>query len=233
MKYRYARNTFVRHVCDESVVWCPCTGGCIVLRNAQRILEGAHSVPVCVGCCNEHSRVANREYVDFIANRLIDDAVRSAENLSKPFGRFWTYGEAIRRHDCARKLEIANSFGGISEICFPAEGIINRESFRYSDNYFIKQRICVRRPEYIHGPYPFAAFISSSFAAFSRHDSISSHVLSKSATLIITLVLRPFCVMTSGRCVHAVRRCVRTSSLRRVVCRSRCRRQDEKDSSRP
>ena len=109
----------------------------------------------------------------------------------------------------------------------------DRERFRYSDNYFIKQRICVRRPEYIHGPYPFAAFISSSFAAFSRHDSISSHVLSKSATLIITLVLRPFCVMTSGRCVRAIRRCVRTSSLRRVVCRSRCRRQDEKDSSRP
>ena len=42
-------------------------------------------------------------------------------------------------------------------------------------------------------------------SAFSRHDSISSHVLSKSATLIITLVLCPFCVMTIGRCVRAVR----------------------------
>ena len=30
---------FVRHVDDESVVWCPRTGGCTVLRNAQPILE--------------------------------------------------------------------------------------------------------------------------------------------------------------------------------------------------
>lgn len=42
-------------------------------------------------------------------------------------------------------------------------------------------------------------------AARLRQVSISSHVLSKSATLIITLVLRPFCVMTIGRCVRDVR----------------------------
>ena len=42
-------------------------------------------------------------------------------------------------------------------------------------------------------------------SAFARHIAISSQVLSKSATLIITLVLRPFCVITIGRCVRAVR----------------------------
>ena len=32
-------NVYVRHVKDESVVWCPRTGGCTMLRNAQPILD--------------------------------------------------------------------------------------------------------------------------------------------------------------------------------------------------
>ena len=110
MKINLSANTLIRHVPDESVVWCPRSGGCTVLLNAQTILEGVLSIPVGVGCCDEHSRVANREDMDFIANRLVDDAVRTAENLSKPFGRFWTYGKAVCRHYSARKWEIANFF---------------------------------------------------------------------------------------------------------------------------
>ena len=39
MKFRLRHGVFVRHVKDESVVWCPRTGGCTVMRNAQAILE--------------------------------------------------------------------------------------------------------------------------------------------------------------------------------------------------
>ena len=39
MKIQLRSTAFVRHVYDESVVWCPRTGGCTVLRNAQPILE--------------------------------------------------------------------------------------------------------------------------------------------------------------------------------------------------
>ena len=36
---RLLSNVFIRHADDESVVWCPRTGGCTVMRNAQPILE--------------------------------------------------------------------------------------------------------------------------------------------------------------------------------------------------
>ena len=39
MKIRFQDNVFIRHIGDESVVWCPRTGGCTVMRNAQPILE--------------------------------------------------------------------------------------------------------------------------------------------------------------------------------------------------
>ena len=39
MKLHLVNNAFVPHAGDESVVWCPRTGGCTVLRNAQPILE--------------------------------------------------------------------------------------------------------------------------------------------------------------------------------------------------
>lgn len=38
-KILLSANTFIRHARDESVVWCPRTGGCTVMRNAQPILE--------------------------------------------------------------------------------------------------------------------------------------------------------------------------------------------------
>lgn len=65
MKYRYARNTFVRHACDESVVWCPRTGGCTVMRNAQVILL---SVPICVARANKHRTVHDGKDMNFVAN---------------------------------------------------------------------------------------------------------------------------------------------------------------------
>lgn len=39
MKIHYSNNTFIRYGAEESVIWCPRTGGCTVMRNAQPILE--------------------------------------------------------------------------------------------------------------------------------------------------------------------------------------------------
>lgn len=39
MKVRCLSNVYVRHFADESIVWCPRSGGCTVLKNAQAILE--------------------------------------------------------------------------------------------------------------------------------------------------------------------------------------------------
>lgn len=36
---RFFIGVFIRHMGDESVVWCPRTGGCTVMRNAKPILE--------------------------------------------------------------------------------------------------------------------------------------------------------------------------------------------------
>ena len=36
---RRSRSVYFRHAEDESMVWCPCTGGCTVMRNAKPILE--------------------------------------------------------------------------------------------------------------------------------------------------------------------------------------------------
>ena len=33
------KHVFIRRARDESIVWCPRTGGCTVLKNAQPILE--------------------------------------------------------------------------------------------------------------------------------------------------------------------------------------------------
>ena len=36
---QFERGVYIRHVNDESIVWCPRTGGCTVLKNAHPILE--------------------------------------------------------------------------------------------------------------------------------------------------------------------------------------------------
>lgn len=39
MKIRWQKNVFVRHAGDESIVWCPRTGGCTVMKDVQPFLE--------------------------------------------------------------------------------------------------------------------------------------------------------------------------------------------------
>ena len=39
MKIKWSNQVYSRHANNESVVWCPRTGGCTVLWNAQTILD--------------------------------------------------------------------------------------------------------------------------------------------------------------------------------------------------
>lgn len=39
MEIRLAAGVFIRNVADESIAWCPHSGGCMLLRNAQFILD--------------------------------------------------------------------------------------------------------------------------------------------------------------------------------------------------
>lgn len=39
MKVKWGNQVYIRHFADESVAWCPRTGGCTVMRNAQPILN--------------------------------------------------------------------------------------------------------------------------------------------------------------------------------------------------
>lgn len=40
MKIRYSTGVYVRHAEDESMVWCPHTGGCTIMRDVRPFLEG-------------------------------------------------------------------------------------------------------------------------------------------------------------------------------------------------
>ena len=48
MKIRQQNHIFIRHAGDENIVWCPRTGGCTVMRNAQPILDEVVSEWRCV-----------------------------------------------------------------------------------------------------------------------------------------------------------------------------------------
>ena len=41
VKLRFCNQVYIRSYADESIVWCPRSGGCTVLKNAQSILEEA------------------------------------------------------------------------------------------------------------------------------------------------------------------------------------------------
>ena len=39
VKIHFCPGVFVRHIKDESVIWCPCSGGCTMLRDSRPFLE--------------------------------------------------------------------------------------------------------------------------------------------------------------------------------------------------
>jgi len=168
-----------------------------------------------------------------VVNGFIDDSVWAAEDFAQAFRKQRTGQEDFWANGVPEFRLLSEKHEKCVDLFVPAHGIVKGEI--YSDvsknvrSLFLRIiRQCDR-----HSTSPFS-FIDRSMSlsllntssslrnlpsanclreistaldisAFSRHASISSHVRSKSATLIITLVLCPFCVMTMGRCVRAVR----------------------------
>ena len=195
--------------------------------------ERLASVPMCVAGADEHCTVHYCKYVNLAIDMFIDDAIRSASSLPKTFKIRWEHPEAFFRNRVAKFWEGWKQLNGLSEIVVPSTcdfsclfstdkphnghaltmGVFGPfDAHRHSPLESISASIFStslnESSSSRHSPFSnclreMAMALASS--AFSRHIAISSQVLSKSATLIITLVLRPFCVMTIGRCVRAVR----------------------------
>ena len=74
-----ANNTFIRHVDDESIIWCPRSDGCTVMRNARPILEEIVHKKRSVG--EIVYNVANK--LNSTADEIAEDVVLIVEELSK------------------------------------------------------------------------------------------------------------------------------------------------------
>lgn len=191
------------------------------------------SIPVGVAGANEHCAVHDCKDMNFIGDMFIDNAVWTAQRLAETFETrrkrpetfFWNpvaeFGEGWKQARRFSKIAVptAGNFAGLlaEDETDDAYALVMRvpgpfDAHRHSPfvvisssmfSISLKDSSSVRHSPFSNCLREMAMAFASS--AFWRNDSISSHVLSKSATLIITLVLRPFCVMTMGRCVRAVR----------------------------
>ena len=171
----------------------------------------------------------NREYAVGVGYGFVNDPIRIADHLTDAFVVCRRVCVTFKGNDRTHFREIAKWDDGIAYLGSPALRIVSGEFTRDCPDDSAKLARRCFRPSVGHGrTLSLISFSSesnssssstaSSFAKscrdFStnwfryerfRMASISSQVLSKSATLIITLVKRPFCVMTIGRCVRAVR----------------------------
>lgn len=182
-----------------------------------------------VAGANEHRAVHDRKDVDFVGDMFVDDTVRAAHRLSEAVEIWWKRPKAFLGNLVAKFGKWREQSYCLSEVSVPSTGHFTRFLAANEPDNGHSLAVGVLRPlgshrlsipssifsisskdssSVRHSPFSnclreMAMALASS--AFPRSVSISFHVFSKSATLIITLVLRPFCVMTIGRCVRAVR----------------------------
>ena len=263
-------NTFVRNAGDESVVWCPRTGGCTVMRNAQPILEemkrewrDVEDIVRAVGtkfeCAVDEVRegveavvgelvgqsqlfvpkdvswgdhlfsMKDGKYAVDVTDGLIDYTIGRTDDLpNEPFAVRRRIEITFQRHDRSHVGIGAQRSDGIANLGAPTLGVLLGKFARDGAQNSSQLVACCLGPVVFQGLNPDSISFSkesksssssmkSPFSKSRRDASImwlnaarlrqvssSSHVLSKSATLIITLVLRPFCVITIGRCVRDV-----------------------------
>ena len=196
-------------------------------------MDGDSLMSMCVVRPDEHAAVHDCEDVDLVALDLVDDAVGTAPHLTEAVGVLRHGRETGVRDPAPHFREVRQPQDGIVELPVPARGVVAREPARDGAEDRRALAFGVKRPcdRHLHAP---RASISSSIlsdsskasasvtnfpSANSRREistlrvsssrarmrSISSQVDSKSATLSITFVARPFCVTTTGRWVRAVR----------------------------
>ncbi len=204
-------------------------------RDRHRLPIGAsragnrRSIPARVVCRNHLAAMENREYAVGVVHGFVNDPIRIADYLADAFVICRRVGITCERNDGTHFREIAKRDDGIAYLGSPALRIVSGEFTRDCPDDSTKLVRRSFRPSVGHGRTLSLISLSSESNSSSsstvslftnscrdfsitwfryerfRMASISSQVLSKSATLIITLVERPFCVMTIGRCVRAVR----------------------------
>ena len=179
------------------------------------------------------TRMGNGKDATHIANVLIDDSVWTAEDFAQAFRKQRLSQKDFGAHGVPEFRLLGEKHEKGVNLFVPTQGIVKGEIYSDISKNIKSLFLSIIRQCDRHLISPFA-FIDRSMllsllktssslrnlpsancwreistalviSAFSRQASISSHVRSKSATLIITLVQWPFCVITMGRCVRAVR----------------------------
>ena len=89
---RLSPQIFIRHANDESVVWCPRSGGCTILKNAQLILEeisrewrGVHEIVRAVAAKFECDENEVREGVAAVVGELVSQRFVEVEGEAESF----------------------------------------------------------------------------------------------------------------------------------------------------
>lgn len=140
MRIRLQSRVFIRHADDESVVWCPNTGGCTVLQNAQPILdevlrdwrdvdEIVRSVAAKFDCGEDDVREGVEAVIGELAGQWFAEVettgeadenghvVRPAAALPEGQDEDWTpLGDFYRRHGLPGELHLDLS-DGCNERC--------------------------------------------------------------------------------------------------------------------
>ena len=140
MKVRWRKAVFIRHAGDESVVWCPNTGGCTVMENARAILdevtrkwrdveEIVHAIAAKFDCGKDEVR----EGVEAVVGELVDQwfaevettggaaendhDIHLAAELTEGQDEDWTpLGDFYRRHRLPSELHL-DLTDGCNERC--------------------------------------------------------------------------------------------------------------------
>ena len=140
MRTRLCTRVFIRHAGDESVVWCPNTGGCTVMQNAGAILnemsrdwrdvkEIVRAVASKFDCGEDEVREGVQAVVVELAGQWFAEVestgeadkngleVRPAAGLPEGQGEDWTpLGDFYRRHGLPSELHL-DLTDGCNERC--------------------------------------------------------------------------------------------------------------------
>ena len=182
----------------------------------------AGSVPVGVGVCNEHPRMADGENVYFVADDFVHDAIGFDDQLVKSFGIRRRGVEALEWNIGAREREMLKLRNIADDFVVPAKGIFVRKLFLDRKEDVLEEPLrvrgelrchlaaleaaCSRRAartlrDTISSGMPLPSANSRREISTSRESSILSINASKSVASTRYDVARPFCVMRIGRCV--------------------------------
>ena len=176
----------------------------------------------------EHSRMADREDVNLVTDRFVHVAVRFDDDLPEAVGIGRSGVETLGGNNRPRERKVGKPVGIVQDALAPSVGILDAESVFDLRKDIKKQVVRMRRPNDVYTAtlLRFAArrFKNSSDSRFtcscgiplpsansrreistSRESSIWSKRLSIDSASTRYEAARPFCVMSTGRCVSRTR----------------------------